>query len=72
MASIIQRIEGVISHGARLLGVASKLDLAGLRDGKIDALLDTGLLLIQDDILDSIGYRYVPIVLIMDSQVAVF
>ncbi|CAB3232753.1 unnamed protein product [Arctia plantaginis] len=56
VSNIIQRIEGLVSHIARLLGVASKLDLAGLRDGKLDALLDTGLLLIKDDILDSIGY----------------
>ncbi|XP_075981913.1 lipid droplet defective isoform X2 [Anticarsia gemmatalis] len=56
VTNIVEHAEGLVSHGARLLGVASKVDLAGVMKGRVDALIDTGLLLINEDILDSVLY----------------
>lgn len=57
VSSIIYHLEGLVGHGARLLGLASRLDVAGVLDAKLEALVDTLMLLINDETLDSVLYR---------------
>ncbi|CAH0591712.1 unnamed protein product [Chrysodeixis includens] len=56
VSSIILHLEGLVGHGARLLGLASRLDVAGLKDNKLEAVLDMMMLLINDETLDSVLY----------------
>lgn len=46
-----------MSHGARLLGLASKLDVAGVMDGRLEAMMDAVMLFISEDALDNVMYR---------------
>lgn len=47
-----------MEHIARLLGVLSRVDARGVRGARLAALLDTGLQVMMDDVLDSVLYRY--------------
>nr|XP_037871414.1 uncharacterized protein LOC101740576 isoform X2 [Bombyx mori] len=56
MSNIIRHIEGVLSHAARLLGVASDLDVKGAMEGKLESIVDVVVTILSDDIVHSVLY----------------
>lgn len=46
-----------MSHGARLLGLASKADVKGVMNGNLEAMVDALILVISDESLDNIMFR---------------
>ncbi|XP_063895450.1 uncharacterized protein LOC110380322 [Helicoverpa armigera] len=56
MSSIIHHIGNFMSHGARLLGLASKVDVTGLTKGQLEPMLDALLLIISEDAMDNVMY----------------
>ncbi|CAG5057857.1 unnamed protein product [Parnassius apollo] len=56
ISNILERIENLVGHIARLLGVVSKVDLEGLVQGRLVSMIDTAMQLIVDDTLNSIVY----------------
>ncbi|CAH0718886.1 unnamed protein product, partial [Brenthis ino] len=56
VSTILKHVEAIVEHIARLLGVLSRVDARGVRGARLAALLDTGLQLMMDDVLDSVLY----------------
>ncbi|XP_063366023.1 uncharacterized protein LOC134654508 [Cydia amplana] len=56
VTSIVEHVEQLISHLARLLGVASGMDVQALMEGRLAAMLDFVMRLLTDEILDSVVY----------------
>ncbi|CAH2088391.1 unnamed protein product [Euphydryas editha] len=56
ISSIMDHMEVMIDHVARMLGVISAVDVEGVLEGKLEPLLNTGMQLMMDDTLDSILY----------------
>ncbi|XP_052744551.1 uncharacterized protein LOC112055070 isoform X2 [Bicyclus anynana] len=54
MSEILNTIEVIVEHVSRLLGVASRLDVNGVMEGKLTAMIDAGMQLLMDDTVDSI------------------
>ncbi|KOB78398.1 putative ATP-binding cassette [Operophtera brumata] len=53
VSSILQHIEGILSHAARLSGVASAMDVTGVAQGKLAAMLDAVAKILMDDTVDT-------------------
>lgn len=58
MTSILHHLEGILTHTARLAGVVSTLEVRAAVDGRLDALLDVLVVLLTDDSVDAVAYRY--------------
>ncbi|CAH1634658.1 unnamed protein product [Spodoptera littoralis] len=56
VSNIIQHLEDFMSHSARLLGLASKVNVKGVMDGNLEAMVDALLLVISDESLDNIMF----------------
>ncbi|KAJ8721111.1 hypothetical protein PYW08_006576 [Mythimna loreyi] len=56
LSSILEHIGEFLSHGARLLGLASKVDVRGVMEGRLEPMLDAILLLITEDSLDNVMF----------------
>ncbi|CAK1588868.1 unnamed protein product [Parnassius mnemosyne] len=56
ISNILERIEDLVGHVARLLGVVSKVDLEGLVQGRLVSVIDTAMQLLMDDTLNSIVF----------------
>lgn len=59
ITTIVQHLEQLLEHVARLMGVASGMDVEDLLEGRLAAMLDFVMRLLTDEILDSVVYRYV-------------
>lgn len=56
---ILEHFERSLNHVARLLGVVSKVDITAAMDGRIAAILDFLLQILQDGDLTAVIYRLV-------------
>ncbi|CAH2238642.1 jg23217, partial [Pararge aegeria aegeria] len=54
MSNILYKIEVLVEHVSRILGVASRVDIDGVVKGKLTSLIDAGMELLMDDTVDSI------------------
>lgn len=57
MSKILNSIEVLVEHISRILGVASRVDIDGVIDGKLTSMIDAGMQLLMDDTVESILYR---------------
>lgn len=57
MSKILNSIEVLVEHVSRILGVASRVDIDGVIDGKLTSMIDAGMQLLMDDTVESILYR---------------
>lgn len=57
ISSILNHIEGILSHVAKLTGVASAMDISGVMEGKLAAMLDVLARVLMDENVDSILFR---------------
>lgn len=58
ISNIIQHVQDILEHLARIMGVVSKLDIEGVINGKLAPMLDTMMRLLMDETLESLLYRY--------------
>ncbi|XP_068622894.1 uncharacterized protein ldd [Battus philenor] len=56
ISNILQHIENIFTHMARLMGVVSKVDVEGVMQGRLVSVIDTTMQLLIDDTLNSIVY----------------
>ncbi|KAH9638488.1 hypothetical protein HF086_016813 [Spodoptera exigua] len=56
VSNIIRHLEDFMSHSARLLGLASKVDVKGIMDGHLEAMVDALILVISEASLDNIMF----------------
>ncbi|XP_073954372.1 uncharacterized protein [Choristoneura fumiferana] len=56
VTTILQHLEQLLDHVARLMGVASGMDVAELMEGKLAAMLDFVMRLLTDETLDSVVF----------------
>ncbi|CAH2055589.1 unnamed protein product, partial [Iphiclides podalirius] len=56
VSNILERVEDIIGHASRLIGVVSKVDLVGVMEGRLVSIIDTAVQLLTDEVLNSIIY----------------
>ncbi|KPI98297.1 ATP-binding cassette sub-family A member 13 [Papilio xuthus] len=56
ISNILEHFEALVDHVARLLGVVSIVDVGGVMQGRLVAVIDTAIQLLTDDTLGSIVY----------------
>ncbi|KAM3956338.1 LOW QUALITY PROTEIN: lipid droplet defective [Aphomia sociella] len=56
ISNIIEHVEEFISHVARLVGLASKIDISGVVEGRLTSVLDLMMQVLMDDTLTGIVY----------------
>ncbi|XP_030023361.2 uncharacterized protein LOC115442462 [Manduca sexta] len=56
VSDIILHIEELVAHATRLVGVASHVDVAGVMEGRLEAMIDMMMTILMDETMDSVLY----------------